>query len=639
MSFLAPAYLWGLIALTIPIIVHFFYLRRSRKYEFSQAALVEQLRRASRPILRLRHWLLLLLRLALVTVVVFLFARPKISPTLSPNPSGASVVIIWDVSPSMTPAFPQAYALLEEAIQRDPPLYEYKLLTTDSYLPKGGFVSARLLMERLRSVRPASMGYSIASFLEQSELLFSGAQYLHRKVYIVSDFQRSSVGPLTRLRKESLGEIVLIPISNSLSSNAYIDSLHTQREGGQWRIHYRLRGEAGKIYPVQVNGQQRSLLPGNYEESLPLTAKQISINIAGDGIDFDNQVSAGLQESPQNKVLWTIPLSEAFLRLHRLLGIEPLRDQTRDEWQAVSIWVGELGRLPESIATWTAEGGNLILFPPTDLSPSVWQKVFLSAEIPFPQANFPSQPLAVQPVNSSFWEGVFFSGNPSATLAEPLTVKVLYRFQHPTGRVLLRDDQGNDLLWEIPVGRGRVYLFAFPLEGSNLSYHSLCVPLFARLYRWEEETEESLWKVEAGKRRTFRIQSAERPRLRHIATDRDYIPPAEKRGPVWHFSFGDQPLPLGLYEVRDEKEAYGYVGLNTAVEESSSPPLPLTEWEQAGLSVRTLSWEDGQLVEKRLTFGWRDWHVWLILAVILIATETYWARSLLRPNPATVPLQ
>jgi len=60
MTFLQPALLWGLIALAVPIIVHFFYLRRSRKYVFTQTRLLEKLLQASRPYLRINHLILLL---------------------------------------------------------------------------------------------------------------------------------------------------------------------------------------------------------------------------------------------------------------------------------------------------------------------------------------------------------------------------------------------------------------------------------------------------------------------------------------------------------------------------------------------------------------------------------------------------
>ncbi|MCS7152597.1 MAG: BatA domain-containing protein [Bacteroidia bacterium] len=637
MNFLLPNFLWGLLALGVPIIVHFFYLRRAKRYEFSQAALVEKLRQASRPYLRLRHWILLALRLAIVTAIVFLFARPKIGQALPLPRENASVLIVWDVSPSMTAVFSEAQALLIEALRRDPPTYEYRLLTTDSYLPKGGFVSARLLIEKLREVRPASMGYPIAAILERGEMFFTDAQYSTHKVYIVSDFQRSSVGEFERLSSLPISEMVLIPVANPLGGNAYIDSLWAVREGSGWLFRFHLQGEAGRLYTVQIGERKRSLLPGTYEEILPASLRQVRLTIEGDALPFDNEVTAGLQDPQKGRIGWNAPLGEPFVRLHRLLGIEPKVPRSSADWQILSVFVGEIGRLPEEISSWVAEGGSLVAFPPATLSPALWQKFFLSAEVPPPQQKEVTAPFAVRPVSEPFWEGIFLpTGAAAGFLAEPLVAFTLYQFQVSAGRALLANEQGEVLLWEIPFGRGRVYLFTFPWEKSTLGNHSLFVPLMARLYNWGE-AKGSVWAAEAGKRFTFSADMPERPRLRHLSSGSEYMPATRRSGASWLFSFGEQPLPLGLYEIRGETETYGFVGLNVAVEESSSPPLPLHTLSSTKFPIRILSWEEGRLSEKSVGISWRDWHIWLVAALLLIGIETFWARQLLRPKALTVP--
>lgn len=233
MSFLHPELLWGLLALAVPIIVHFFYLRRSRRYEFSQALLVERLRRASKPYLRLRHLLLLLLRLAIVSVIVLLFARPYWGAAAASQAEGASVLVVVDVSPSMRPAFESALTFLKEVIARDPASYEYRLLSTESYLPKGGFASGKVVIERLNQLQPADMGFPLAALLEKAELFFQGASHARRKVYLLSDFQRSSVGQLQRIPTTGLEQIVLLPVPGFSPSNAYFDSVEVTNMGGK----------------------------------------------------------------------------------------------------------------------------------------------------------------------------------------------------------------------------------------------------------------------------------------------------------------------------------------------------------------------------------------------------------------------
>lgn len=635
MTFLQPAFLWGLLALAIPIIVHFFYLRRARRYEFSQAALVERLRQASRPYLRLRHWILLLLRLALVTVIVFLFARPVLGDYLPIRAEGASVVIVWDVSPSTKPAFERGRMLLRQLLREAPAAYEYRLLTTDSYLPRGEFVSARLLADMLDGVVPASMGYPIASILEKAELLFAGAQYPIRKVYILSDFQSTSVGDLGRIPQNAFSEVILLPLATDLQGNAYIDSLRGEWSQSGWKVSFTLRGESGRLYTVQVGEQRASRLPGTYEERLPPSTSHVEIRIEGDGIDFDNQAWVGLMGQHHLRVGWGEVLSPAFRRLHQLLGVEVREHSSVDP--TIPIYVGSLTGLPEGIEGWIKEGGTLITHPSAELSPAQWQSSFLADEVLFAFPKSILQPLLIRPANASFWEGVFLpSGERPAFIAEPLRVSQIYPFAARAGQLLLVDESGLPLLWEIPYGKGRVYLFTFPWSGSSLEHHSVVVPLFARMYQWDSG-ENMVWEARSGEKRLFSIEGAERPRLRHLASGVEYIPPAEKRGGVWQFAVGDAPLPLGLYEVRNGEKTSAFLGVNVSTQESHAVPIPLEAWTERGIPAKVLQWEKGALQEKSIGFALRSWHLWLGLALLFLMVETYWARRLLRPATTAVP--
>ncbi|MEN3040845.1 MAG: BatA domain-containing protein [Bacteroidia bacterium] len=619
----------------MPIIVHFFYLRRAKKYEFSQVAFIERLRQASRPYLRLRHWILLLLRLGIVTAIVFLFARPKIATSAVLQSEGASVLVVWDVSPSMIPVFNQAQALLAEVLQKDPSSYEYRLLTTDSYLPRGGFVSAKLLMERLREVQPASMGYPIATLLERGSSLFANAQYSVHKVYILSDFQSTSIGDIARISPQAFSEITLIPVASPLAENAYIDSVRVFREAREWRVQFRLHGVAGRLYTIRMKNFARSFLPGDHELRLSGEEASLRLQVEGDQVEFDNLFVAGLRDSYSDQISWGVPMDPSLQKLHQLLGIQPKLQRHPEDWSDLSIYVGELPNLPDNLPTWVAEGGTLIAFPSPELTPSVWQRNFLSAEISLVAGREITRPIGLRPVEGPFWEPVFLPIERNmGLLAEPLLSRRLYEFRVSAGRPLLLSEEGIPLLWEIPWGKGRVYLFAFPWEGSNLGRHSIVVPLFARLYGWGESSS-YLWATAAGHRRLFTLKGIERPRLRHVATGTEYVLPAERKGPLWQFSFGDQPLPLGLYEVRGGTQLYGLLGLNVSAEESSASILPIEAWQKAGLPIRLMEWSGDDLRTRELNWAWRDWHIWLLLAILLLAAETYWGRRLLRPAPIT----
>jgi len=102
--FAHPAYLWGLLALSLPILVHLFNRRRPRPLAFGAIEFVlrSQQRRVRR--LRLRQILLLALRCLLIAGVALALSRPSLEPrgaqaAVARGPQATALVI--DASLSM----------------------------------------------------------------------------------------------------------------------------------------------------------------------------------------------------------------------------------------------------------------------------------------------------------------------------------------------------------------------------------------------------------------------------------------------------------------------------------------------------------------------------------------------------------
>jgi hypothetical protein len=103
MTFLNPAVLFGLAAAAIPILLHFFNLRKLQIIDFSTLAFLKELQKTRIRRLKLTQLLLLALRVLIVGCAVLAFARPTI-PTAFPGlgaKAKSSVVIVLDNSFSM----------------------------------------------------------------------------------------------------------------------------------------------------------------------------------------------------------------------------------------------------------------------------------------------------------------------------------------------------------------------------------------------------------------------------------------------------------------------------------------------------------------------------------------------------------
>lgn len=88
-----PALLWGLTALAVPVVIHLLLRPRPRRVRFPALGLLHATLVASQRASRLRHWLLLLVRMSLLALAVLLLARPTCRPLQESGPLAAVIVV------------------------------------------------------------------------------------------------------------------------------------------------------------------------------------------------------------------------------------------------------------------------------------------------------------------------------------------------------------------------------------------------------------------------------------------------------------------------------------------------------------------------------------------------------------------
>ncbi len=104
MQFLYPSFLWALLALAIPIIIHLFHFRRFKKVYFTNVDLLKEIKEETSTRSRLKNLLVLLSRLAALALLVFAFAQPIIGYRDADAVSAKSVGLVIDNSYSMEAA-------------------------------------------------------------------------------------------------------------------------------------------------------------------------------------------------------------------------------------------------------------------------------------------------------------------------------------------------------------------------------------------------------------------------------------------------------------------------------------------------------------------------------------------------------
>src|ERR1700712_2541960 len=103
MNFLAPAFLGGLAAIAVPVIIHLIHRERKAVIEFPSLMFLERIPYRSVRRQKIRHLLLLILRCLALALLVAAFARPFFERKhVAASTTGArEVVILLDKSASM----------------------------------------------------------------------------------------------------------------------------------------------------------------------------------------------------------------------------------------------------------------------------------------------------------------------------------------------------------------------------------------------------------------------------------------------------------------------------------------------------------------------------------------------------------
>jgi hypothetical protein len=103
-TFLTPAFLIGLSALAIPVLVHLIQRERKRVVQFPSLMFVRRIPYQSVRRRRIRHWALLAMRAAAIALIVAAFARPflpRSAAASAPRGGAREIVILLDQSASM----------------------------------------------------------------------------------------------------------------------------------------------------------------------------------------------------------------------------------------------------------------------------------------------------------------------------------------------------------------------------------------------------------------------------------------------------------------------------------------------------------------------------------------------------------
>ena len=206
MSFLNPLFLFGLAAAAIPVIIHLFTRRRPREQLFPSLEFLMEVNQSEIRRLRLKQWLLLLLRTLAVAAIAFARARPAVRGAAAARGASTLVVALVDRSGSMGaggaagPIENEARTVIGDLLGTLGPSDEMLLVPYDrgpqpvTLRPTGDVARLRAAAAAL-TASDATTDHAAALAFAARALTASSA--LNRELFWVSDFQQAGfTGPV-----------------------------------------------------------------------------------------------------------------------------------------------------------------------------------------------------------------------------------------------------------------------------------------------------------------------------------------------------------------------------------------------------------------------------------------------------------
>ena len=494
--------LWALAALVIPIAVHLFNFRRHKLVYFSNTALLKTIQQENAKTKKLKYLVTLALRCLFIIGLVLAFAFPyKPYKAMNLNAEEGFVGVYIDNSMSMK-AQSKKTTLLEDAresvrnlVGQLPPSTRYLLLTNSFEVQNEYPMNQEEMLDQLDRMNPDGRPVRMNEVIDRFEMLRKRHGYAQATLFVYSDFQRNMF-QLDGVQSDTALRIVAVPMQADLQSNLTIDTVwlsspviqpglsnelhvkvanHGEKAVKGLPLNLSMDGKVTASATIDVEGKESAELVMQFLIQEPGSTR-CAVSLMDFPITFDDAYAFVVETKPTLKVVelnGTVREPNASM----VFGDDPqydftLMDPNRIDLNALSkaqlIIVGEASTINETVRQNllddAAEGASIAIFhddgKAVDTSTMAVRDLAIKHE-------FFSDMILDLPQHADL---------PKVKRHVPLVPSA-------NATVLMNLDNGDPMLLETPVGKGRVYDFATTLDAqwSNLADNSLYVPLMLKM--------------------------------------------------------------------------------------------------------------------------------------------------------------
>lgn len=608
MHFINPFYLFGLLAIAIPIIIHLFNFRRFKKVYFTNVKFLKQVEISTKKQNKIRNRLLLFTRILSIILLVLLFAQP-----FFPNKEeklvekGLNAVVVFvDNSFSMQNQGRQG-RLLDEAKQNAKEITEqynsndlFLLLTMDLEGRHQQFVNKDKFIELLNQVEISPSSEFNSKLISRSFDLLNTKHGFNKRIFFVSDFQAPSFD-VSNFPKDSLIKTLLVPLNANNIDNIYVDSISfvdpifqvgqnialnvrivnkSEKKAEKVSVKLFLNNKQISVSSVDIDKNQSQIVKLNFtlkEHGI----QQGRVSIIDNPITFDDDFYFTLQTTPKLEILSINsnnpnPFIARLFSNNNEIEIKYMSEKTIDfnDFDNYSfIILNELNEfssgLVSEIKRFREQGGDILIVPSEKMNLQSFQNAMQSLQIPYFSELIKKQnKVSIINQNNKLYKGVF---SQDVENIEMPTAKQYYKLSSSSQTAresIMKFQSQDDFLLVSQENNSKAYVFSTNLteDFTDFVKQSLFVPtiwnmaLFSQViplpyYFFEDDIQIDISKLKDSKK----INVAE-----IVSTDKkvSFIPELRKNNRMRSLVMHNQTNKAGNYNIEQEKEVFGGLSIN-----------------------------------------------------------------------------
>lgn len=689
MTFLNPAVLFGLIAASIPIIIHLLNLRKLKKIDFSTLQFLKELQKNKIRKIKIKQWLLLALRVLIILAIVTAFARPTlVGVSIGGTTSAAktTAVFILDDTFSMSVVdqngsyFNQAKEAIKNILTQFEEGDEFGLVLV-SHQPDEIEMTSNLnkFRQEIDAMNISFASGKLNNAIIKAAQLIGEAQNFNKEIYLLADFQKGRLANENEIisLKEQLGEQVRLYSFNYSGKEVFnfgIDDLklNTQIFEKEKPVkfeavvkNYSERAKENLVVSLFINGerlaqQSINLNPGESKTAnLESPAKSYGYSEAFAEIEeddilednkrfnsfsipekipvlilFDNNSDTKLVEAALKSV------SEKDYFELTIKSVSQISGTQLNNYQVVIVISSEFTSASEKLKQFIGKGKGVIIFPSSDIRTRNFMNSINSLGISVSGNLVETDERQSVQLNEVDFEHPVFENIFIEEKKKQVESPDFYSYYKidPSGKgksIITLEDESS-FLSEFSINGGRVLLFSSSpvFNWSNFPIKSIFAPLITKSVMYISSENNGDENYLAGETINVNVSERTLPQIQIVKPDATEEIINIEGDQIINFISYDQTFVTGNYKFYSGDKIIATANVNTDPAESVTKYLSESDFEDyldkiefGGKYILIDKDEDPSQMILQARFGSELWRYFVLIAILLALVEMTIARN------------